>query len=163
LSEPISSFSPFPETAVGDGAVAPAQLPFLRGLIGTHGALAMQFLRFGVVGTVGFLVDTAVVYATHQWLGLIGAGILSFFVAATGNWFLNRSWTFRGMGRGRLHHEWMRFLGANAFGFVLNRGAYIALIATVPLCSAYPVLAVAAGSIAGLGVNFTLSRRIVFR
>jgi putative flippase GtrA len=48
-------------------------------------------------------------------------------------------------------------------GLVLNRGTYAGLIATVPLCVAAPVLAVAAGSVAGMLVNFTLSRQMVFR
>jgi putative flippase GtrA len=156
MSEPVTRFAT--ERPLVVAPVAPWQ-----GLIAKHGPLAMQFFRFGVVGTSGFVIDTAVVYATRHWLGLIGAGILSFFVAATVNWFINRIWTFKGLGAGRLHHQWMRFLAANGVGFVLNRGVYIALITTVPLCVAYPVLAIAAGSIAGLGVNFTLSRRLVFR
>jgi len=32
----------------------------------------------------------------------------------------------------------------------------------VPLCRAYPVMAVAAGSLAGLVLNFAASRRFVF-
>ncbi|GAB0118606.1 GtrA family protein [Acidisoma sp. 7E03] len=137
----------------------------LASLAGRHGPLVRQFLQFGVVGTAGFLVDNAFVYTAHFvfGLGLILAGLLSFFVAATGNWFLNRIWTFRGASTGRLHHEWLRYLGTNAIGFVLNRGVYIALIATTAICVAHPVLALAAGSIAGLGVNFVMSRRIVFR
>jgi putative flippase GtrA len=57
----------------------------------------------------------------------------------------------------------VRFLVANSLGLVLNRGTYAALIATVPLCVEAPVLAVAAGSVAGMIVNFTLSRQMVFR
>ncbi|HTI01620.1 MAG TPA: GtrA family protein [Acidisoma sp.] len=134
-------------------------------LLDRHGPLCRQFLQFGVVGTVGFLVDNAFVYTAHFvfGLGLILAGLLSFFVAATGNWFLNRIWTFRGASTGRLHHEWLRYLGTNAIGFVLNRGVYIALIATTAICVVHPVLALAAGSVAGLGVNFVMSRRVVFR
>jgi putative flippase GtrA len=134
-------------------------------VIERHGPLARQFLQFGVVGTVGFLVDNAFVYTAHFLfgLGLILAGLMSFFVAATSNWFLNRIWTFRGASTGRLHHEWLRYLGTNAIGFVLNRGAYIALIATSALCIKHPVIALAAGSVAGLGVNFVMSRRLVFR
>jgi putative flippase GtrA len=137
----------------------------LFGRLGRHGPLAQQFFQFGVVGTIGFLVDNAVVYTAHFGfgLGLIQAGLISFFIAATINWILNRIWTFRGASTGRLHHEWLRYLGTNAVGFVLNRGAYIALIATSPLCVAHPVLALAAGSIAGLGVNFVMARRVVFR
>jgi putative flippase GtrA len=137
----------------------------VAGMIDRHGLLMRQFLQFGVVGTFGFLVDNAFVYTAHYGfgLGLILAGILSFFVAATANWFLNRIWTFRGASTGRLHHEWLRYLGSNAIGFVLNRGVYIALIATSALCVRHPILALAAGSIAGLGVNFVMSRRVVFR
>lgn len=155
-----------PSLPVSDKPVAPARdRGRLARLHDRHGPLFRQFLQFGVVGTVGFLVDNAFVYTAHFvfGLGLILAGLLSFFVAATGNWFLNRSWTFKGASTGRLHHEWLRYLGTNAIGFVLNRGVYIALIATTAICVAHPVLALAAGSVAGLGVNFVMSRRVVFR
>ncbi len=133
--------------------------------IDKHRPLATQFARFGVVGTVGFLVDNAFVYTAHFGfgVGLILAGILSFFVAGTSNWFLNRMWTFRGASKGRIHYEWMRYLATNSAGFILNRGIYIALIATTVDCRLHPVLALAAGAIGGLGVNFAMSRRIVFR
>ncbi|MCB8881793.1 GtrA family protein [Acidisoma cellulosilytica] len=137
----------------------------LAGLVERHGKLVRQFFQFGVVGTFGFLVDNAFVYTAHFvfGIGLILAGILSFFVAATANWFLNRIWTFRGASTGRVHHEWLRYLASNALGFVLNRGVYIALIATSALCVKHPVIALAAGSIAGLGINFVMSRRVVFK
>jgi putative flippase GtrA len=157
-STPALPLSDEPVTAPrGGGRVA--------ALLDRHGALCRQFLQFGVVGTVGFLVDNAFVYTAHFifGLGLILAGLLSFFVAATGNWFLNRIWTFKGASTGRLHHEWLRYLGTNAVGFILNRGVYIGLITTTAICVAHPVLALAAGSVAGLGVNFVMSRRMVFR
>ena len=122
-----------------------------------------QFLRFGTVGAFGFVVDTATVYATRGMLGLYGAGILAFLVAATANWALNRVWTFRGQGSGAAHRQWAMFLAANSLGFVLNRGAYFILVTISTLCAANPVLAVGAGSITGMFANFTLSRRIVFR
>lgn len=134
---------------------------FRPGLARQH--LCAEFLRFGVVGTIGFCFDTATVYATRRALGLYGAGVAAYFIAATVNWGLNRAWTFRGRGAGPAHRQWMRFLAANLLGFTLNRGTYAALIATSRLAVAYPVLAVAAGSLAGMLVNFTLSRRLVFR
>jgi len=122
-----------------------------------------QFLRFGTVGAFGFVVDTATVYATRGRLGLYGAGVLAFLVAASANWALNRVWTFRGLGTGALHRQWAMFLAANSLGFVLNRGAYFILVTVSVLCAANPVIAVAAGSITGMFANFTLSRRLVFR
>lgn len=123
-----------------------------------------QFLRFGVVGTVGFVVDTAVFYALWAALGFYGARALSYLAAATTTWALNRAWTFRGRGAdGGMAAQWGRFVVLNLGGFALNYGTYAALIATVPLCRAYPVLAIAAGSIAGMFANFGLSRAFVFR
>ena len=126
-------------------------------------ALLVQFLMFGTVGTVGFLVDTAVVYALRHALGLYGAGMAAYVVAASVTWVLNRGWTFRGRGGGPVHQQWVRFLIVNLGGFTLNRGAYAVLVTFVPLCAEQPVYAVAAGAIAGMFVNFSLSRTMVFR
>jgi putative flippase GtrA len=126
-------------------------------------ALLAQFLRFGVVGVAGFGVDTATVYALRGRLGLYGAGMTAYVVAATVTWALNRAWTFRGRGQGPAHRQWALFLATNFGGFILNRGTYVALIATSALCVRYPVLAVAAGAIAGMFANFAASRQLVFR
>jgi putative flippase GtrA len=122
-----------------------------------------RFLRFGVVGGCGFLVDTAVVYALRHPLGLYGAGAVSYVIAASFTWALNRFWTFRDRPRGRAHRQWGLFMLTNLVGFALNRGAYALMIATLPLCVHYPVLAVAGGAIAGMGVNYAMAHRIVFR
>jgi putative flippase GtrA len=125
--------------------------------------LVVQFLKFGVVGTIGFLVDTATVYTLRFALGLYIAGYVSYVVGASATWLLNRIWTFRGHGGGPAYHQWMRFLALNLGGFVLNRGLYSVLVTLVPLCVAQPVFAVAAGSLTGMLLNFTLSRALVFR
>ena len=122
-----------------------------------------QFIKFGFVGTAGLIVDTAIVYAFRGSLGLYGAGLVSYLVAATGTWSLNRIWTFRGRGSGPAHHQWARFLAANLVGFTLNRGTYAALVTFVPLCADQPVFATSAGAVAGIFVNFSLSRAVVFR
>lgn len=126
-------------------------------------AVLSEFLKFGVVGALGFVVDTATVYALRGSLGLYGAGAAAYLTAASSNWVLNRAWTFRGRGGQPAHRQWALFLLANLVGFVLNRGTYAILVTFVPLCAAEPVWAVAAGSIAGLGTNFFLSRKLVFR
>jgi len=123
----------------------------------------VQFLMFGSVGLAGFVVDTATVYALRHALGLYGAGMAAYLVAASVTWILNRLWTFRGQGTGPVHRQWARFLAVNMSGFVLNRGTYALLVTFVPLCAEQPVYAVAAGAVAGMFVNFGLSRRVVFR
>jgi putative flippase GtrA len=123
----------------------------------------LQFLRFGVVGTIGFVVDTAVLYGGIAiGLGLYGGRVLSYLVAATTTWALNRAWTFRGQGEGPALRQWAIFVAINLVGFAANYGTYAALVAGVPLVAEHPVLGVAAGSLAGMVGNFLLSRRFVF-
>jgi putative flippase GtrA len=136
----------------------------IKGMIGqARFGVLMEFLRFGVVGTIGFVVDTAVLYAgLALGLGLYGGRAISYLVAATTTWALNRLWTFRGRGDGPVHQQWALFLLVNLVGFAMNYGTYAALIAFVPLVAAHPVLGVAAGAIAGMFGNFVLSRQLVF-
>jgi putative flippase GtrA len=125
--------------------------------------LLAQFLRFGVVGGAGFIVDTATVYGLRHALGLYGAGMVAYVTAASSNWALNRIWTFRGRGKGPAHRQWAMFMVTNLVGFVLNRGTYALLVTFVIAAADQPVIATAAGAVAGLFVNFSLSRRLVFR
>ncbi len=136
--------------------------PFRALLSPARQALLLQFFRFGTVGFAGFLVDTAVVYALMDRVGLIPAGLFAYLAAATATWAGNRAWTFAGPQTGGAVRQWLLFLAANGVGFVLNRGTFTLLVLLVPLCAEHPVLAVLAGVAAGLGANFHLSRRIVF-
>lgn len=125
--------------------------------------MAAQFMRFGVVGVSGLIIDTATVYGTRHSLGLYGAGLIAYVTSATWNWVLNRKWTFRGKGSGSAHRQWGMFMVTNLAGFVLNRGTYAILVTFVAAAADQPVIATAAGSMAGMFVNFSLSRRLVFR
>lgn len=137
----------------------------LRRILGAErAAVAQEFLRFGVVGTIGFVADTAVLYgALALGAGLYLGRAISYVSAATVTWALNRAWTFRGRGAGPVHRQWALFVAVNLVGFALNYGTYAVLVTFVPLVAAHPVLGVAAGSVAGMFANFALSRRLVFR
>jgi putative flippase GtrA len=136
---------------------------FARTLPAHRVTLVMQFLRFGVVGGIGFVVANAIVYATRPWIGNYLAAIPAFLIAATCNWALNRLWTFRGRGSRSALREWTMFLAANAIGMALNLAVYWILIALSTVCADNPVLPLAAGTLCGLFANFSLSRRVVFR
>jgi putative flippase GtrA len=127
-------------------------------------ALLGELLRFGGVGTLGFLIDTVTLYAALTLgAGLYVGRVLSYLTAASANWALNRAWTFRGADHGRRGLQWAMFLTVNLVGFIVNYGTYLLLVSNWPLASTHPVIAVAAGSLAGLTGNFLLSRRFVFR
>lgn len=124
-----------------------------------------RFFVFGIVGTVGFVVDTAVLYFALYGLGFgfYGGRVLSYLAGATSTWFLNRTFTFAERRTDRLLKEWATFLTVNALGGLVNYATYSALIATSPEVRDWPVLGVAAGSIAGMFVNYFMSSRFVFR
>jgi putative flippase GtrA len=127
-------------------------------------ALLAQIMQFGVVGGIGFVVDTAIVYALRAPTGLYVGGTAAYFVAVTVTWWINRIWTFRSVVPiGTMRRQWARYALANLPGLMLNLGTYFALIAGSPFCAAYPVVAVGAGAVAGMAANFTLSRSLVFR
>lgn len=129
------------------------------------GRLAVQFGKFGVVGTIGFVVDAALLNALVFGAGLefFAARIPSFLAAATTTFALNRAFTFRGAKVEPLHAQWAKFLAANAVGGAVNYGVSVGLEAAFLVVEAHPILAVAAGSIAGLFFNFTASKRLVFK
>jgi putative flippase GtrA len=59
--------------------------------------------------------------------------------------------------------QWARFLTANLSGFIINRGIYALLVTFVAVAALEPVIAVFAGAVAGMMLNFNLSRKLVFR
>jgi putative flippase GtrA len=127
-------------------------------------ALARQFISFAIVGTVGFVVDVGILSLCLQArLGYYLGRLVSFLTVATLTWYGNRIYTFRHAARDQPGgRQWMRFVAAMSTGGAVNYGVYSALIAGAELFRAHPALAVAAGSIAGLAVNFSASRRLVF-
>jgi putative flippase GtrA len=128
-----------------------------------HIRVLVQFVMFGMVGLVGFVIDTGTVYALRHAVGLYVAGLAAYFTAATGTWFCNRLWTFRHIGRSDLWYvQWRRFLAANFTGFIINRGVYALLVTFVAAAARQPVIAVFAGAMAGITLNFNLSRKMVF-
>ena len=126
-----------------------------------------QFIKFGLVGIVGFFVDSFALYSFMDFLmlDLYTGRIASYLVAATTTWALNRVYTFshskgNGSNKGK---QWSKFLLVNSIGGFINYGVYAFLISVYAIFASFPVLAIAIGSISGLFFNFFLARKIVFR
>jgi putative flippase GtrA len=127
--------------------------------------LITQFLKFGVVGFVGFVVDTTLTYTGIYELGLnrVVAGLVSFPFAVTVTWIGNRLFTFAGARHMPMARQWARFFIVCAVGIVFNRGTYSLLVTTAPLAYKYPVLGLLAGTAVAMFFNFFVSRKLVFR
>ncbi|AEM49293.1 GtrA family protein [Acidithiobacillus ferrivorans SS3] len=124
----------------------------------------VEIILFSLVGAAGFVVDAAIVWAlTSSGANAILAQAIAFAVAVTVTWLLNRQYTFAQHASPNRLREWMHYVAANSLGAVVNNGVYVLLVLTVAMFSKEPVLAVAAGSLAGLAFNFTASRAWVFR
>ncbi len=124
-----------------------------------------QFLLFCIAGGIGFVVDATVVQALVSLAGgdPYVSRLASFLCAATATWLFNRHYTFAGHRHYSLLGEWARYLLAMSGGFAVNYGTYAALLLAFPLVHQYPVIGVAAGSLAGMAVNYASSRLWIYR
>jgi putative flippase GtrA len=123
-----------------------------------------ELLQFGMVGTIGFLVDSGVLllllhFGLNPYWGRLG----SFFIAVSCTWLLNRNFTFKDKKTTTFWTEWMKYVIANSMGAILNYGVYAILLLKVVLVAHWPVLGVAAGSIVGLLANYINSSLFVFK
>lgn len=123
-----------------------------------------QLVGFLIAGTVGFLVDAGVLYlALAAGLGYFAGRAVSFLCAVWITWQLNRCFAFRRSRRESAWREWWRYLAAMSAGGLVNYGAYSATVLHFERMPLLALVAVAAGSIAGMIVNFASAKLWVFR
>lgn len=123
-----------------------------------------QLVLFSIAGTLGFLVDAGVVSLLVNGLGWnpYGARVVSFLCAVATTFALNRRYTFAAAAGGDARRQAGQYLVAMIGGFAFNYGVYALLIHQLAVVRAWPVIGVAAGSLAGMLVNFISSRFWVF-
>jgi len=128
--------------------------------------LSAQFLRFGLVGFAGFLVDAGLLrLLLAAGFGYYGGRAISFLAAVTTTWILNRSFTFRRDAPSAFAHpaaEWVSYLGLMLIGGVANYGAYALAIEASDTVRAHAEIGVAFGSLAGMLINFWTSKYLIF-
>jgi putative flippase GtrA len=125
-----------------------------------------QFASFALVGVAGLIVDIAVLYAC-LWIGLdyYSGRVCSFLAAVWATWELNRRYTFAssaGGTHGTPRPQWWRYLLAMLGGGMVNYLAYSVVVSLLPGLPFLPAVAVAAGSLAGMLVNFSSAKFLVF-
>jgi putative flippase GtrA len=80
----------------------------------------IQLAKFCAVGGIGYVVNLAVFTAIlHAGVHYLLAATCSFVVAATGNYFLNRHWTFADR-RGHVGVQGLQFLVVSAAALGAN-------------------------------------------
>lgn len=126
--------------------------------------LIPEILWFGVSGVIGFAVDATVLSLLVKSLGPHEARWISFSSAVVVTWIFNRNLTFRHRrSKKSLALEFLTYLSSMLAGATLNLGLYTWLIESSQKAKEQPVLALALGSLAGMSVNFLLSRTLIFK
>ena len=128
-----------------------------------RGELAL-FLKFGLVGGGGFLVDALVLQAGLA-LGLEppAARAVSVLVAMHATFLANDALVFRGHRAKPLPARWAGYLLANSLGAACNYLVFLVLTGSGAPVLSQPLAALAIGSAVGWGVNYAGSRMLAYR
>ena len=114
-----------------------------------------KFIFFGVAGVIGFAVDTQILYLLKTSMGLYGARVASFVCAVFVTWNFNRLITFRHFDSGlKKRNEFFAYFLLMLGGGFVNYLVYAVLVTYSAGASQSPIIAVAAGSLSGMIVNY---------
>jgi putative flippase GtrA len=100
----------------------------------------------------------------RRWLGAgpVMSWALSFIVAATTAWAMNRRFTFQAPAEDRSPGEWLRYLTVAAAGALAHFGVFLAAVGHLAVFAAHPALAIIPGSLASLCVTYAGASLFVF-
>ena len=81
-----------------------------------------QFIKFCIIGFSSTLIDVCISYTLIYKFNLNAtlAKSISFLFSVSNGFFWNSRWTFRGMGSGRRHEMYTKFVAVNLVGLGLN-------------------------------------------
>jgi putative flippase GtrA len=114
------------------------------------------FSKFIIVGGLGFITDLAVLTLLIYWgSGPLVSRAFSFSVAVLVTFFLNRSFTFQNSEN--IVKQFSTYIGASFAGLSVNWISYILGLNYLPA-----QIALAAGSVAAMLVNYLLYKFFVF-
>lgn len=122
-----------------------------------------QFVKFGVVGSFGVVVDLLVLTIFVSFIGLPfgSARPLAFLSAMTANFAVNRVWTFR-IVEGSLIRQYAKYAVASLAGLSVNWAVSVGLYSTFEALRSHYQIAAIGGVLASFVVNFLLVRTLVF-
>ncbi|HEY0211245.1 GtrA family protein [Acerihabitans sp.] len=122
-----------------------------------------ELFFFGMIGAVGFVVDSGVLYLLKEALGLYVGRVISFVCAVLTTWILNKLITFRKSRSG--HSAWseaLRYGICMLSGGAVNYLTYWLLVSNYAFVQRYPILGVAAGSLTGMFFNYATAKFFIF-
>jgi putative flippase GtrA len=124
-----------------------------------------RFLRFTLVGAVGFVVDAGVLQALTSlaaW-GPVQARAVALPTAIFATWLLNRTITFPESHGGPVLASLMRYAAVSAVGATVNFVVYSVLVFASQAMAALPIVPLSIASVIALAVNYMGSKHFAFR
>ena len=140
------------------GSESRVNVEFVRGF-------ARRFTMFGIVGFIGFIVDSAVYGFLVGILAVphLVSRAISYWVATTSNWICNRRFTFDDAEKKHSFTQWSQYMTLGVVSFIPNFGTYYALTHWVRFFAEYKYAALVMGVGAGLLFNFFGAGFLIFR
>lgn len=128
-----------------------------------------EFVRFAIAGSIGFCVDLLVLLVLVDAFGVapLLAKVMAFAVALPTTWLINHTWTFKrrmGASAKLSLKEFAAYLAIQLVGAGANYATFAIVLLTTTLTGDLSlIVATAAGVCAGMLINFTGNRGLVFR
>lgn len=121
-------------------------------------------VRFVIVGGVGFVVDASVLTCLVHFFdgGLYTSRGVSFSLAVSVTWYMNRCWTFGVSENSKKAQEYARYFVVQLLGALINLGVYAACIESSEFMARLPIIPLAIGAAVALFFNYFLSKYFVF-
>ena len=136
-----------------------------------HRKEAKRFIKFAIVGGIGFLIDTGTLYFLVFALGMDGdaqrpvAKAISFMLAVISNFTWNRLWTYPESRSKPLGKQMAQFFVMNLVGLGINLVVFT-LVDSVLVPVVDLKLAIAGAQVAAVGIamfwNFAANRLVTY-
>lgn len=127
------------------------------------GRIEPAFLKFGLVGAVGFATDAAILQVLVHGVNLdpFAGRLISFGLAVLVTWQLNRAFTFK-VAEPATAREALLYFGVQGAGGVANLAVYSAALLVAPSLRGMLLIPLALGSAAGLCLTYLGSKHLAF-
>lgn len=125
-----------------------------------------RFVSFGIVGSIGFIVDSSVLLFLVHMLdyNILFSRIVSFIVAVFVTWLLNRYFTFSATSINiSKSKEYLKYLVIQTIGALINFCIFFILIYSYEPFKDILIIPLAIGSGFALIFNFTMIKNKVYK
>lgn len=120
------------------------------------------FVRFGIIGALGFAADAIALYALRADLGLMTAKVVSYIIAVTVTWVLNRTFTFQSHDPKRMQ-QWLKYAVVYCATGGLHLIVFAYLINRYTIMHDQPIYALFITAAINALINFFVVQRVAFK